>query len=262
MELPETKGKILNYLDGYLKNGGFPEVIVKGLDPKEYLGTLFDAVLFKDVVKRYKVKFSQKIYDLALYLLTNFCTEFSFTKLKDNLEFHSTNTVQNYLKYLEEAYLFFPLSRFSFKMGQQIRAPKKIYLIDNGFILAKSFQFSQNIGRLMENVVFVEILRRGYKLNRDIFYYKTRNGREVDFILREKLKIKKLIQVCYEFSNEEMKKREIKPLLEASEELNCEDLVVITWDYEAQEEFKGKRVTFLPLWRWLFDFNQLKEIYF
>ncbi len=249
--LPETKGKILNYLDSFLKNGSFPEVVVKGLDPKTYLETLFDAILFKDVVKRYKVRFSQKIYDLASYLVSNFSSEFSFTRLRNILEFRSTKTVQNYLKYLEEAYLFFPLNRFSFKVKEQIKTAKKIYLVDNGFTLAKSFQFSQDIGKLMENLVFVEILRRGYKLNQDVFYYKTKNNKEVDFVLRKGIKIEKLIEVTYETDNFKLKEKKCKALIEASRELGCDNLKIITWDDEKEERVKGKRINFVPLWKWL-----------
>lgn len=250
-ELPETKGKILNYLDQYLKNGGFPEVVVKNLEPKSYLETLFDAILLKDVVKRYRVRFSQKISDLASYLISNFSSEFSFTKLKNILDFRSINTVENYLKYLQEAYLVFPLNRFSFKSKEQIKAPRKIYLVDNGFISAKSFQFSQNIGKLIENLVFIEVLRRDYKLNENVFYYKTKNKREIDFVLKKGKGIKELIQVCYETENVAIKKREVKALIEASKELKCNNLLIITSDTEAEEKTKGKKVKFVPLWKWL-----------
>lgn len=251
IELPEVKGKILNYLDEYLKNGGFPEIAVNNLDTQVYLETLFDAVLFKDVVKRYKVKFSQKIYDLAIYLVGNFCSEFSFTKLRNNLEFRSTTTVQNYLKYLQESYLFFALNRFSFKMKEQLKAPKKIYLIDNGFIMAKAFQFSQNTGKLIENLVFIDILNRGYRLNDGVFYYKTRNDREIDFILRKNLKIEQLIQVCLDIKNTAIKTRELKALIEASNELKCDNLLMITWDTKETETIHSKKIKFLPLWEWL-----------
>lgn len=247
--LPEAKGKILNYLDVYLKNGGFPEIVVKNLDPKTYLDTLFDAVLLKDVVKRYKVRFSQKIYDLALYLISSFSNEFSFTKLKNTLNFNSVNTIQNYLRYLEEAYLVFHLDRFSFKKKEQIKTAKKIYLVDNGFILAKSFQFSENIGKLMENLVFSELLKRGFKANETLFYYKTRNQKELDFILKEGNKIKALIQVCY-FPDLETK-REISALIEGSQELKCDELIILTWDKEAEEKIKNKKIKFIPLWQWL-----------
>ncbi len=241
----------MNYLDIYLKKGGFPEVIVKNLDAKTYLETLFDAILFRDVVKRYKIRFSQKIYDLATYLVSNFASLFSLTKLKNILGFRSINTVEKYLKYLEESCLFFTLNRFSFKVKEQIKAPKKIYLVDNGFIMAKSFQFSQDLGRLMENLIFVEILRCGYKPNKDVFYYKTGNGKEVDFVLKNGIEIERLIQVCFRMEDLDIKKRELRALYEASSELSCNELLVITWDYENQEVFREKRIKFIPLWKWL-----------
>ena len=252
-EMPENKGRILNYLDEYLKNGGFPEVAVKNLDPNDYLETLFDAILFKDVVKRYRVRFPQKIYDLSSYLVSNFSSEFSFTKLKNILGFRSVVTVQNYLRYLEEAYLVFILNRFSFKVKEQIKTPKKIYLIDNSFISAKSFQFSQNFGKLMENLVFTEFLRREYKANKNLFYYKTRNGKEIDFILKKGMKVEKLVQVCYDANNSETRKRELAALVEASKELNCNNLEIITWEEEKEEKFKNEKIKFIPLWKWLLD---------
>lgn len=253
--LPEEKGKILNYLDIYLENGGFPEVAVKNLEAKTYLDTLFDAVLLKDVVKRYKVRFSQKIYDLALYLISNFSNEFSFTKLKNILDFRSVNTIQNYLRYLEEAYLVFPLNRFSFKKKEQIKTPKKVYLVDNGFILAKSFQFSENRGKLMENLVFSELLKRGYKPNETLFYYKTRNQKEIDFVLKEGEKIKSLIQVCYSIGFQT--KREISALIEGAQELACQGLNIITWDEEGEENIKNQKIKFIPLWKWLLGNEKL-----
>ena len=251
MELPEIKGGTLNRLDEYMRTGGFPEVVVKNLDPKSYLETLFDSVLFKDVVKRYKVRYSQKIYDLALYLVSNVCSEFTFTRLRKTLEFRSTSTVQKYLAALEESYLFFSLNRFSFKTTERIRAPKKIYLVDNGFVPAKSFQFSANSGKLMENLVFLALLRKGNRPNKDLFYYKTRNGREVDFVVKEGFKVSRLIQSCLDVEKDAAAAREMKALHEAGEELSCSELSVVTWDTERTELFKGREIRFIPLWRWL-----------
>ena len=111
----------------------------------------------------------------------------------------------------------------------------------------------------MENLVFIEILRRGYKINKDVFYYKTRNKKEVDFVLREGLKIKELIQVCYEINNFETKKREMKSLVEAGEELKCDNLSIINWDYEGIEEFKNRKIKFIPLWKWLLQSEYISE---
>lgn len=251
INMPENKGQILNYLDEYAKNGGYPEVVVKDLDPREYLETLFDAVLFKDVVKRYKVRFAQKLYELAVYLASNFSGEFSFTKLKNILGFNSTKTLQDYFGYLQETYLFFSLNRFSFKLKEQFKAPRKIYLIDNGFIQAKAFQHSQNTGKLIENLIFIEMLRRNYHPNMNIFSYKTKNNKEIDFVVKEETKVKKLIQACFKLDAAETQKREIKALFEASDELKCRDLEIITWDKEGIEKIKDKEIKYIPLWSWL-----------
>ena len=249
--VPEQQGNLLYLLEKYLSDGGFPEVILKKLEPSVYLETLYDAILFKDVVKRYKVKYSQKIYELSNYLRSNFAAEYSFSKLKKILDFRSTTTLQNYLGYIEEAYLVFILNRFSFKMKEQINAPKKIYIVDNGFCSLVSSRFSQDFGKLMENVVFIENLRKGLRANLDLFYYRTRNGKEIDFLVKNGIAVSQLIQVCYRTDKLETKEREIKALIEASEELSCNDLLIITWDYEQLDKFKGKEIKFVPLWKWL-----------
>lgn len=249
--LPETKGKILNYMGQYLVSGSFPEVVVKNLEAKTYLDTLFDSVLLKDVVKRYNIRFPQKLYELSLYLVSNFSNQSSFTKLRNVLNFNSTNTVQNYIHYLEESYFVYLLNRFSFKVKEQIKTAKKTYLVDNGLILAKAFQFSPNIGRLMENLVFSELLKWGHTPNKSLFYYQTRNKKEVDFVLREGLNIKTLLQVFYQTTDAQTADREINALIEASGELNCGDLVIITWDKEGVETVRGNQIQFMPLWKWL-----------
>jgi len=249
--IPENLGNLLSLLEKYLLNGGFPDVIIKKLEPSIYLETLSDSILFKDVVKRYKVKYSQKIYELNNYLRSNFASEYSFLKLKKILDFRSTTTLQNYLSYIEEAYLVFILNRFSFKIKEQINAPKKIYIVDNGFCSLVSSRFSQDFGKLMENVVFIENLRKGFRVNLDLFYYRTRNRKEIDFLVKKGIAVSQLIQVCYRTDKLETKEREIKALIEASEELSCNDLLIITWDYETLDIFKGKEIKFVPLWKWL-----------
>lgn len=251
--LPEIKGRFLNVFEEYLKKGGYPEIVTKGLDVKTYLATLFDSILLKDIVKRYKVRFTSKLYDLATYLISNTASEFSFTKLKNVLGFASVSTVEKYIGYLEESYLFFVLNRFSFKVKEQIKAPRKIYLVDNGFIAAKAFQFSPDTGRLMENLAFVEFIRRGHVPNLDLFYYKTRNGREVDFVVRRENRIEDLVQVSHASADQKTREREIKALREASEELDCRNLTIITWDKEGEEKVKDKVIRFLPMWEWLLN---------
>jgi len=253
---PELKGKLLSAFDKYALSGGYPEVVTKGMDVKAYLGTLFDAVLFKDIVKRHRVKYSKQIYDLAVYLISNFSNEFSYSGIRKMLSLRSTNTVEKYTGYLEESYMYFVLNRFSYKFKQQINAPKKIYLSDNGLINARAFQVSGNAGKLLENVCFCEMLRRGYVCNESIFYYKTEKGLEVDFALKNGPKVNSLVQVCRGFENGETKDRELKALMQASEELNCDDLLVITRDTEEEIKIKNKEIKVMPVLKFLLKYNR------
>lgn len=164
--------------------------------------------------------------------------------------FRSTNTIEKYIRYLEETYILFLLNRFSFKVKEQIKTQKKRYLVDNGFSHAKSSRFSKDTGKLMENVVFVELLRKGIVANRDLYYYKTKNGYEVDFVVKNGIEVERLIQVSYDVDIPYVKERELRGLIKASKELNCCNLVVITWDYEGVEDFKGNKVEFISLWKW------------
>jgi predicted AAA+ superfamily ATPase len=253
--LPETKGKLLNFLENFVQTGGFPEIVTKDIDAKQYAGTLLDSILFKDVVKRFKVKHAQKLYDLAIYLLSSFSCEFTLNRLKNILEFNSVDTVQKYLSYLKNAYLFFEIKRFSFKMPEQIKSARKIYLADNSFITAKAFQFTHDTGRLMENTLFVELLQRGYLPDRNIFYYKTSTGKEIDFVIKDGLKVSHLIQSCYEMQSTATSSREMNALLEAAEELHCDSLTIITWDQEMEIKQKRKTISIIPLWKWLLNGN-------
>ena len=248
--IEEKQGRLKHELREYLLKGGFPELVVKELD-ENYLRTLFDAIIYKDVVRRWNVRYPRKIEDLSRYLLGNASTLYTFTKLRKILDFRSTLTVENYVSYIEEAYLIFSLERFSFKLKERLKAPRKCYAIDTGLINAITSRFTEESGRVMENLVFIELKRKGLKENRNIFYYRDYRGREVDFVVKEGLKIKQLIQVCYDIEDFTTKERELKALVKAGKELKCKNLKVITWDYEGEEEFKNRKVEFTPLWKWL-----------
>ncbi|MEM5882296.1 MAG: ATP-binding protein [Candidatus Aenigmatarchaeota archaeon] len=249
--LKEKQGLVKKLLMEYLEKGGFPEYLVYNLD-KNYLETLFQSIIYKDVVKRWNIKYPRKIDDLARYIISNYSSRYTFTKLKNSLDFRSVLTVENYIKYLEEAYLIFSLERFSFKVKEMKKSPKKVYCIDTGMINAISVKFSKDIGRLMENLVFLELKRKGLKENLSIFYGQFNNS-EVDFLIKEGLEIKQLIQVTYASNKDEIEKREIKALLKASELLKCKDLLIITWDYEDEIKINSKKIKYIPLWKWLLE---------
>jgi len=258
-ELPEDVGKILSMLRDYTIRGGFPEIVVKNYDYKEYLSTLLNAIILKDIVKRHKPKYPEVITNLVYFLISNISSLISLTKLSENLNIGSVHTAEKYVGYLEEAYLFFFLKQFSFKAISQIRSPKKVYTIDPGFYSSTAFRISENLGRLMENLVAIELLRRKsyYNPNLEIYYFKTNEGYEVDFLIKKGLRITKLIQVTYANKFDEIDKREIRALLHTKELFKGHkpEVLVITWDYEDEKEIRwfGKRgkVKFVPLWKWL-----------
>lgn len=249
--VPEEKAKFLEYLNEYMINGGYPEVVIKNLDPRDYLDVLFDSLLFKDVVKRHKIRFSEQIDWLGLYLINNIARQYSIRKLTNILGFKSDITLERYLSYLTEAYLIFSLCRYSTKVNLRLKSPKKIYVVDNGFVVAKAVRHSPDTGKLMENLVFTEMVKRGNEPNREIFYYKTRNDREVDFVIKKGTEVVELIQVAYEINNYDTEQREVKALLEASQELNISNLTILTWNEEREVKKDSKVIKFQPLWKWL-----------
>ncbi len=251
--LPQKRGELLKLAEEYLLNGGFPEVVINRADPKDYLEVLFDALLFKDVVKRHKVRFSMQIGSLGSHLMNNFASFYTVRKLMEILNLKSATTTEKYIDYLEEAYLIFSLLRYSPKSVERIKSPKKVYAVDNGLIGAKTIQHSPDLGRLMENLVFTELIKRGVKPNMEIFYYKTRNNREVDFVLKKGTQIVELIQVCYEINNPEVEARETKALIEAGDELRTNNLTVLTWDDKREIKKDGKVINFKPLWEWMLE---------
>jgi uncharacterized protein len=247
----KTKAQLLKNLNDFLTIGGFPEIVIKNIEPRDYLSTLIDSIILKDIVRRYKLRLSGKIYNLELYLLNNFSTEFSFRKLARKLDFKSDITVEKYVQYLNATYLSQFLSRYSPKTAIRLVGPKKSYLIDNGYINAKSLQFSRNQAKLMENLVFTELLKSGYYPEKNLFYYKTKKDREIDFVLQNNLKIKSLIQVAYNISDPDTKEREMKALIDAGSELSCSNLNIITWDTQKTEVYKKKKINIISLLDWL-----------
>lgn len=256
--LAEERGKLLNLVEQYMASGGYPEIVVKNIDPKIYLGTLFDSILFKDVVERHKVKNSGQIDRLGNYLINNISAQYSGRKLARVLDFRSNITLEKYLGYLVEAYLAFFLQPYSNKASQRLALPRKIYTVDNGFIEAKSVSHSSDLEKLSENLVFIELIKKGYRLNFDLFYYKTRNNREIDFVIKKGLKIESLLQVSCSTNDLDTEKREIKALSEAADELKANDLKIITWDTKKEIKKDNKTIQFVPLFEWFNELSMLK----
>lgn len=250
-----TESEIKEYLNSYLELGGYPEPLVKNLDYKDYLLTLLNSIIYKDIVKRFKIRSVQGIEDLSSYLISNVAKDYSYNTLRQITKCRSVHTVEKYLNYLEESFVLFRLNRFSFKVKTQINSPKKIYCFDNGFINAKAFRLSRDIGKIYENMVAIQLKKAELAGKIAFFYWKNQQQQEVDFVVKENTKVKQLIQVCYDLTNLATKKREVRALILASKELKCKNLLVITHDYEAEvlEEWFGakRKIKFIPFWKWL-----------
>ena len=248
---PEVKTQQLKQAqDDYLRNGGYPETVEARSITQSYLSTLFDSIVWKDVAKRHKVRNVTDLNDLAMYLVSNFCNPLSYNDVATDLGLSSVSTTKKYMGYLNEPYLFFYLPRYNNKLKLMKKAPQKVYLVDNGFVAAKAFSLSENLGRLLENQVFVELLRRGYDTEKSLFYYRSRNDKETDFVTRNGNRIESLIQVCYDLSSPKTEKREVDSMIECAGELKCDNLYIITWDEERTIEKDGYVIQVVPVMRW------------
>jgi len=255
----KEKALLLKKLHEYLEIGGFPEVLKDRPNAGRYLSTLYSTILTKDVVGRQRIKYIKTIREISNYLVSNFSRPITFNKIKNVFGLKSPHTSKNYVSYLEESYLIFLVDKFSFKEKERTASPKKVYAIDTGVINALAFKSSENIGRLMENLVFLELMRKkAVDSLLEIYYWKNYTGHEVDFVLKRGTKVNQLIQVTYASNAEEIEKRETRSLSKAARELKCNDLLIITWDYE--KETGG--IKFIPIWKWLLGLRDHKGIPF
>jgi len=244
----------------FLKFGGFPETVLEESEEKkkEIVRNYFQTIIIKDAVKRFKVRNEEVLESLAKFIVSNPSAFLSYRNISRSLGI-PLKTIGRYSKYLNIARLYVSLKKFSYSVKEQEKSPRKVYLIDNSFHTVLGFKFSANIGKLIENVVAIELLRRKSYHNPglEIYYFKTKEGYEIDFLIKEGQNIKELVQVCYASSFDEIGKREIRALLHGYRlfKNHRPDLIVITWDYEDEREVRwfGKkgRIRFVPLWKWL-----------
>ena len=248
----KEKGLLKGLFAEYSKLGGFPEVVM-GEPLKEYITTLFDAIVTRDIVFRHNIKYIRTFRDIAVYLVNNFANEMSFNRIKTIFELGSENTAKSYVSYLEEAYLTLTLPKFSFKKQEQLRY-RKVYTVDPAFISVISADFSTNSGRILENIVFLELRRRAVSRNYEIFYYKKQF--EIDFVIYRNRHVIELIQVCESLFDKRTKSREIRALINAASELNSNNLTIITAEEDEIIEENGNRIQVVPVVDWLIKFEQ------
>ena len=251
--LADQKAALFREMEDYLVKGGYPEILNNREIEQGYLGALFDSIILKDVAKRHKIRKTTELYDLADYLISNYSNPLSYNEIADELQLGSVTTVKKFCSFLTEPYLFFFLPRYNNKLKEMKKAPRKVYVVDNGFSYTRSFELSGNRGRQLENLVFIELLRRGYDLEKTLFYYRTSGDKEIDFVTRKGRTVTSLIQVSYDVSGPKSRKRELDALVKASGELRCDNLLLITWDRDESISVNGKTIRVVSAKNWFLN---------
>ena len=245
LSLTSERAVIKKYFAEYLKHGGMPEYLK--YQDTTVLKRVYEDILYRDIVARYGIKQVKPLRELGLYLLSNIGGTFSYNNLKKILGLGSMNTIKSYADFMENSYLIFLVSKFSYSLKQQFVSLKKIYCIDNGLAEAVAFQFSRNKGKFLENLVFLE-LRRKFQ---EIYYYKAANNLEVDFLIKSGKNDLKLIQVTDNLDNEKTRQREVGALIKAMDELKLKTALILTEDTEEEITHEGKVIIVKPIYKWL-----------
>ena len=243
----ETKGLLKNRFNEYFKLGGFPAYLNFG--NRLYLKSLYESILYRDVMVRNKLTNEQEILELVYFLSSNIAKPITYNSLSKVINVQNPTTVKNYLRHLEDTYLIFLVNKFDYALKKQLINPKKVYLIDNALSHVLGFHTSEDNGRLLENMVFIELKRRG----KEIFYH--RQKYECDFLVREKNQIVHAIQVSWSLHESETRERELRGLKEAMEVYNLNAGLILTENDEETVHTDQYTIEILPVWRWLLHYK-------
>jgi len=227
----------------FLVAGGLPQRVMSGNDI--VVRELYENILYRDIIKRFG-KLSREIKEIGIYLLSNPSSPVSMRTVSAFSGIKNLSTLKRIFEAFENAFLFFFVSKIGRSVKKQIQNPKKAYCVDNGFLSSMGFRLSEDKGRLLENLVAIE-LKRGKK---EFFYYSEK--KECDFVVRNGNAITEAIQVCYEL-NDENREREFGGLNEAMNEFGLRKGIILTYDQEESIKDKELTISILPVWKWLLD---------
>lgn len=245
LHLTEAKAKIKGHFRNYFLNGGFPEYL-KDLNA-EYLKTLYENILYRDILVRYKITGEKSFKELVYLAVNSISKEISFNSIKKTLGLGSSTTIKDYFDYLENSFIVLLVPRFDYSLRRQMYFNKKVYCIDNGLAKSIGFRVTPDSGRLLENMVFIELKRR----ETDVYYYSGR--RECDFLVKEAaMNISGAIQVCFELTREN-RERETEGLKEAMQKFNLREGLILTYDQEEDIPVGKKKIAVRPVWKWLLE---------
>jgi len=237
-----------NAFKEYILHGGFPELF-NLRDKKGYIQRLVNNIVMNDICKRYKIRYIDTLVKLTNYLISNFDQELNYEYIANLFGIKSTHTAKNYISYIRQTYLIVAVNKFSYKAKERIRN-EKAYLIDPALFSTKENNLtSESVGWNVENIVYLELLRRKKYNQLDIYYY--REGFEIDFVLCNNDKVLELIQVTTVIESPKTMKREINALLKGAIKTNCQKLTLLSFREAQQHLYEDKIINEIPVLDWL-----------
>ncbi len=243
----EVKVQLHSDFIRYFSKGGFPAYLQSG--NSQYLKSLYESILYRDVMVRNGLTNEKEILELVHFLASNTSKLFSYNSLTKVIGVKNATTVKSYLSFLENTYLLFLVNKYDFSVKKQIQNPKKIYFIDLGIVRELGFHHSEDNGRLLENLVFIELKRRG----KEVYYHSQKH--ECDFVIKEKNRIVKAIQVSWSVYNPTTREREIEGLVEALASYKLKEGLILTDEDEDEFIIKNFKIKVMPTWKWLLNLN-------
>ena len=253
----KKKAEILKYFDAFMESGAYPEIVLEETEENKIriLQDYLDLTLYRDLIDRYKIENTDLMRTLIDLIVSSNANEFSLNKhyldLKSRGLKVGKGTVYEYFSHLTDSFFVFPLKKFSYSRKTEDLSLSKIYLGDVGFLNLYSLK---NFGARLENIVFLELLRKTYQnpllhLN----YWKSPDGYEVDFLISENKKVKQAFQVCLTTQNQKAKEREVKALLLCMKQFNLKKGIILAKDENNEEKISGKIIKTIPIWKWLLN---------
>lgn len=239
----ENLARISDAFDSYLVEGGFPEFLIS--NDTEFLQRIYEDIIYRDLIVRFGIKNIKGFKNLVQYLFTNFTRETNYHSLAKLLGFNSTTSVREYISFLSESYMVFEIYRYDFSLKRQYQSNKKMYVIDNGLRNAIAFRTGTDKGKMLENLVFIELKRRGI----ECWYYKTKNNLEVDFVWF--MNEPRLAQVCYDLTDPVTYQRETTAIETAMKELSVNSSFILSYNQKNEVKTPAGTIKIIPVIEWL-----------
>ena len=245
LKKPTTIEK-LQYFNDYLEFGAFPRVVLENdKDLKqELLKNYFQTIYLKDIIYPNNMRNNKDVFDLLYFLISNIGKNFSYSNIAKTLDI-AVETVKEYIGCAENSYLIYTLTKYDASVKKQLANPKKIYCLDTGLVNSISFRFSENKGRLIENLVYMSLIKE----KKEIYYHK--ENYECDFLIKEGMNINYAVQVTLSLKDETTRKREIRGLLEAMDAYNLKEGLIITEKEAEIISLDEKKIVIKPIYEWL-----------